>query len=485
MLRRGLRPQWLMEPPPSFTGLSVDSRGLASGNLFCAVEGTQVDGHAFLPAAERAGATAALVQRPVPESGLPQLQVSDTRLGTSYLASLFHGDPAEELALVGVTGTNGKSTTVWLTRHVLSDLAPSAAVGTIGVVRPSGVIEPGSLTTPDPIALMATLADLKDDGVRNASLEVSSHALDQRRADALRFAAVVFTSFSREHLEYHRDLDDYLATKLRLVELLLPGGLCAVNADEPAWLDVRYEEGRLWRYGLAASADVRAVDLELKSDSSRWRLVTPLGEARVDFPMPGEFNVRNALAAATVALDAGLIPERIAELLGGTPSVPGRMEVLRRVPSIVLRDYAHTPDAFERALGALTDGLEGRLIVVFGCGGERDAGKRPLMGEIATRLADLTIVTSDNPRSEDPEAIIDQVVAGLDPKRYEIVLDRAEAIARALEASGPNDVVALLGKGHETYQIEGNRRIPFDEAKIVAELSGATAGAVESGEGTP
>jgi UDP-N-acetylmuramoyl-L-alanyl-D-glutamate--2,6-diaminopimelate ligase len=189
--------------------------------------------------------------------------------------------------------------------------------------------------------------------------------------------------------------------------------------------------------------------------------------------MPGEFNVRNALAAASVALDAGLVPERIAELLGGTPPVPGRMEILRREPSIVLRDYAHTPDAYERVLSALRAGLEGRLIVVFGCGGDRDSGKRPLMGEIATRLADLTIVTSDNPRSEDPEAIIDQVVSDLDPTRYEIVPDRREAIVRALEVSGPKDVVALLGKGHETYQIEGDRRVPFDEAKIVAELSGS------------
>jgi UDP-N-acetylmuramoyl-L-alanyl-D-glutamate--2,6-diaminopimelate ligase len=473
MLRRGLRPRWLTEPPPSFTGLSADSRKLESDCLFCAVDGIRVDGHSFLLEAERAGAAAALVERPVPESRLPQLQVSDTRLGTSHLASLFYGDPAEELAVVGVTGTNGKSTTVWLTRHLLSDLSPAGAVGTIGVVRPNGAIESGSLTTPDPIALMRTLAALKEDGCRNASLEVSSHALDQRRADALRFAAVVFTSFSREHLEYHANLDEYLATKLRLVELLLPGGLCAVNADEPAWLDVRYEEGRLWRYGLAAAADVRAVDLELKTDSSRWRLVTPAGEALVEFPMPGEFNVRNALAAASVALDAGLVPERIAELLGGTPPVPGRMEILRREPSIVLRDYAHTPDAYERVLSALRAGLEGRLIVVFGCGGDRDSGKRPLMGEIATRLADLTIVTSDNPRSEDPEAIIDQVVSDLDPTRYEIVPDRREAIVRALEVSGPKDVVALLGKGHETYQIEGDRRVPFDEAKIVAELSGS------------
>jgi UDP-N-acetylmuramoyl-L-alanyl-D-glutamate--2,6-diaminopimelate ligase len=451
-----------------------------AGDLFCALPGSQVDGHAFVAQAARAGAAAALVERLATDVELPQLQVTDTRLGIAHLASLFYEDPAEELALVGVTGTNGKSTTVWLARHLLSDLGPAGAVGTLGVVHPSGELAAGGLTTPDPIALMQALADLGDEGSRSVSLEVSSHALDQRRADALRFAAVVFTSFSREHLEYHQDLDDYLATKLRLVELLRPGGLCAVNADEPAWLDIEYEEGRVWRYGLAAAADVRAVDLELGPHGSRWRLVTPAGDALVELPLPGGFNVRNALAAATVGLDAGLVPERIAELLGGTPPVPGRMEVLRREPSVVLRDYAHTPDAFERALGALRPGVEGRLIAVFGCGGERDPGKRPLMGEIAARLADLTIVTSDNPRSEDPEAIIAQVVADADPAKYEVVVDRRDAIVRALDEAAPGDVVVLLGKGHETYQLVGDERQPFDEATIVRELSAGSAEAAVS-----
>ena len=448
--------------------------------MFCALRGSLADGHAFLAAAARAGAAGALVERPAPDVQLPQIQVTDARLGIAHLASLFHADPAEELVLVGVTGTNGKSTTVWLARHVLSDLAPAAAVGTLGVVHPSGELGAGGLTTPDPIGLMRALAELNDEGSRSVSLEVSSHALDQRRVDALRFAAVVFTSFSREHLEYHQDLEEYLATKLRLVELLRPGGLCAVNADEPAWLDVRYEEGRVWRYGLAAAADVRAVDLELGPHGSRWRLVTPVGEALVELPLPGGFNVRNALAAATVGLDAGLVPERIAELLGGTPPVPGRMEILRREPSVVLRDYAHTPDAFERALGALRPGVEGRLIAVFGCGGDRDPGKRPLMGEIAARLADLTIVTSDNPRSEDPGEIIAQVVADADPARYEVILDRRDAIVRALGEASPGDVVVLLGKGHETYQIVGERRLPFDEAEIVRELSGGSAASTQA-----
>lgn len=449
------------------------------GELFCALPGSQVDGHAFVSHAARYGATAALVERPVPDVELPQIQVSDARLAIAHLASLFCEDPAAELSLVGVTGTNGKSTTVWLARHLLSDLGPAGAVGTLGVVHPSGELVSGGLTTPDPIALMRALADLGGEGSRSVCLEVSSHALDQRRADALKFTAAAFTSFSREHLEYHRDLDEYLASKLRLVELLRPGGLCAVNADEPAWLDVRYEEGRLWRYGLAAAADVRAVDVELGSHSSRWRLVTPAGEALVELPLPGGFNVRNALAAAAIGLDAGLVPERIAELLGGAPPVPGRMEVLRRKPSVVLRDYAHTPDAFERALGALRPGVEGRLIAVFGCGGDRDPGKRPLMGEIAARLADLTIVTSDNPRSEDPEAIIAQVVADADPARYEVVLDRRAAIARALDEASPGDVVVLLGKGHETYQLVGDERQPFDEAAIVRELTSEATGSVD------
>lgn len=475
---RGLDPRWEGSPPAGFAGLALDSRSAGPGDLFCAVVGGRADAHAFVGAAARAGAAAAVVQRRVEGSGLPLLHVRDTRSAASHLAALFRGDPAADLHLVGITGTNGKTTTAWIARHLLADLGPAAALGTLGMVGPDGVVEPGTLTTPDPLDLMDALADLRDAGVESVAMEVSSHGLDQRRADALRFAAAVFTSFSREHLDYHPDMEEYLAAKLRLVRLVSPDGVCLVNDDEPAWEGVRELAGSLPRrvagFGLGERVDVRAVDVRADPGGSHFRLTCPAGEAEVDLPLPGEFNVHNALGAAAVALEAGLSPGRVAELLSAAPPVPGRMEVLRREPSVVIRDYAHTPDSYRRVLGGLRPRVRGRLFVVFGCGGDRDPGKRPEMGRIATEIADLTFVTTDNPRSEDPAEIARQVVRDLDPARYEVVLDRREAIGRALERAGPEDVVLLLGKGHETYQAIGDRKEPFDEARIVAEL---TAGA--------
>jgi len=479
-MRRGLRPRWVGEPPAHFGRLRSDSRDVRTDDLFCAIPGTRVDGHAFVSAAARAGATGAVVEHRT-EAEIPQLVVTDAHAAVAHLAALFAGDPQDTLRLVGITGTNGKSTTAWLVRWLLAAEEPAAAIGTLGVVRPDGTVAEGSLTTPDPIRLADTLAELRDAGVGSVALEASSHALDQRRVDGLRFAAIAFTSFSREHLEYHPDLQSYRAAKMRLADLLRPGGVCAVNADEPAWHDVSPPGARTLRYGLEPAATIRAIDLSYDPGGTRFRLVTPAREVQVDLGLPAEFNVRNALAAAAVALGLGMTPADVAARLATAPPVPGRMEVLRRDPVLVLRDYAHTPDAYERVLSTLRDLVPGRLVAVFGCGGDRDAGKRPIMGAIATRFADLAIVTTDNPRSEDPAEICRQVVADLDPARYEVVLDRRDAIARALAATAPGDAVVLLGKGHETYQLIGGEKIPFDEAAIVDELAGAVA---HGGSGT-
>ena len=484
LTHRGLRPRWLGEPPQRFADLRSDSRAVRPGDLFCAVPGTRVDGHTFVAAAARAGAAAALVEHAT-EADLPQLLVSDARAAVAHLAVLFFGDPQESLRLVGITGTNGKSTTAWLVRWLLAAEGPAAAVGTLGVVHADGSLGAGSLTTPDPIELARTLQGLEDAGVRSVALEASSHALDQRRVDGLRFAAIAFTSFSREHLEYHPDLQSYREAKLRLVDLLEPGGVCAVNMDEPAWRGLEPPGAVTLGYGLDPSATVRAVDLACAPAGTRFRLVTRQGEVPVELPLPAEFNVRNALAAAAVALGLGMSPAAVAARLDTAPPVPGRMEVLRREPALVLRDYAHTPDAYERVLSTLRELVPGRLVAVFGCGGDRDAGKRPIMGAIATRFADLAIVTTDNPRSEDPAEICRQVVVDLDPSRYEVVLDRREAIALALADTGPGDAVVLLGKGHETYQLVGTDRIPFDEAAIVSELLGAPPGGGAETNGRP
>ncbi len=342
-----------------------------------------------------------------------------------------------------------------------------------------GTIGKPTLTTPDPIGLAANLAELREAGAETVSLEVSSHALDQRRADGLVFDAIAFTSFSREHLEYHPDLQSYRAAKLRLLELLAPGGVCAVNADEPAWEGVDPPGGCTLRYGLGEGADVRAINIDLTAQGSTFDLSVGDASVPVDLPLPAEFNIQNALAAAAIVHGLGMPLDRIAARLSSAPPVPGRMEVLSTAPTLVLRDFAHNPDSCERALSTLREIVPGRVIALLGCGGDRDAGKRPIMGEILTRLADVAIVTSDNPRSEDPAEICRQMVDGLPADAYRVVVDRREAIVAAIDEVGPDDAVVLLGKGHETGQIIGDRTIPFDEAQIVAELLDARAEASE------
>ena len=465
----GLEPRWGGVPPAEFSALRSDSRLVGAGDLFCAIPGTCVDGHAFVEAAGRAGAGAAVVER-VADVDLPQLAVRDARAAVSHLAALFAGDPGDALRLVGITGTNGKSTTAWLTRWILDDMGPAAALGTLGTVSVDGEVGAPGLTTPDPIDLALELAALRAGGAETAVLEVSSHALDQRRADGFSFDAAGFTSFSREHLEYHPDLAAYREAKLRLLDLLAPGGVCAVNDDEPAWKEIAPPNARTLRYGFESTADLWPDRLVLYAGGARFTLRAPGEAAAVSLPLPADFNVRNALAAAAIAWGFGMPLERIAARLSEAPSVPGRMEVLSREPVFVVRDFAHNPDSCERALSSLREIVPGRVIALLGCGGDRDPGKRPQMGSILARLADVAIVTSDNPRSEDPSEICRQMVVGLPPDSYEIVVDRREAIARGLAEAGPADAVALLGKGHETYQIIDGERLPFDERRIVEDL---------------
>lgn len=477
--------EWRGEPPAVYGGLSADSREVESGDLFVAVPGTSFDGHDFLAEAAEAGARAALVERPVDDVDLPQLVVSDSRLAVSHLAALFSGDPGQEMRLVGVTGTNGKTTTTWLTRHVLSGAAPTGAVGTLGVTDPDGTVRSGGLTTPGPVRLHRQLRELRDRGAEAAVLEISSHALDQRRAAALDLEAGIFTTLSREHLEYHRDMEDYRRAKLRLADRVRRSGACLVNADEPSWEDADFAGRRVVRYGFGEDADVRAVNVEATPRESRFGLTVRHGDRAhpVSLRIPGDYNVSNALAAAAAGLEFGLGAGRTAELLSGAPQAPGRLERLRDEPPVVIRDYAHTPEAMERAIQAVRRLAEGRLLVVFGAGGERDRGKRPLMGEVADRLADEAWITNDNPRSEDPGRIARDVAEGMTAREPRIELDRREAIRRAMEAAGPGDVVLLLGKGHETELVIDGERIPFDEAEVVAELSremGLDAGGVDN-----
>lgn len=466
----GLPLHWRGEPSGHLTGLAIDSRQVKAGDLFCAISGTEEDGHAYVTHAEAAGAYAVLVERLVPDIRIAQFVVSNSRVAVSHLASLFQGDPGADLHMVGVTGTNGKTTTVWIAHHLLRALGPAAGIGTLGVINHEGRATWGRITTPGPVELMATLRGLSDDGVEYVAMEVSSHALDQRRVDALRYDVAVFTNVDREHLDYHPDMERYRGAKLRLADLVAAEGACVVNADDEAWKGQFTDRVRIVRFGLGRRADVRAVKRAYDLAGSRWTLKSPQGEAPVELPLIGEFNIMNALGAAAAALELGLSPEEVAGRLATVPQVPGRMEVLHREPTLVLRDYAHTPDAISRVLQSLRAVSDGKLLVVFGCGGDRDRGKRPLMGRAVSAAADLAIVTTDNPRSEDPADICNEIVADLDTESYEIVLDRAAAIGRALELAGAGDIVLLAGKGHEREQEVGDEVIPFDEADVVSSV---------------
>ena len=455
---------------PEITGLTADSRRVEPGMLYCAVRGSVQDGHQFVAAARERGAVAALVEREQPVE-LPQVLVRDGRRAAAVAAETWFGRPAAQLDLVGVTGTSGKTTSVLLARHVLSALEPMGSIGTLGAFDPGGAPVPseaGNLTTPGPIDLQATLAALVARGARGAAMEVSSHSLDQGRVDGLVFRAAIFTNLTREHLDYHSTLEAYFKAKAKLATYLSPAGLEVVNADDPAWQRLPRRHRRV-TFG-ERGGDVTARQVVVDGSGARFELVTPTGNAAARLPLLGRFNVANALGVAACAWGMGVPVETIADRLATAPQVPGRMERIAERPCTILRDYSHKPDALERALESVRPLTQGRLILVFGAGGDRDRGKRAPMGEIAVRLADVAIVTSDNPRTEDPERILDEVESGMQAKPHQRRSDRREAIALALQLARPGDTILLAGKGHETYQIIGKEKQPFDERAIVREL---------------
>ncbi len=475
--REGLLASWPAGVLPTFGAITTDSRRVERGGLFAAYRGSAVDGHDYLTDAARAGAVLALVEHPVPASSLPQVVVRDGRRAAACAAAAFYGDPAEALDLLAVTGTNGKTTTVHLLRHLFGgegEGGGAGSIGTLGAIDGQGRTLPlgGNLTTPGPVELHAALAALRDLGVRTVAMEASSHSLDQDRVAGLRFRAAVFTNLTRDHLDYHGDEAAYLAAKCKLDHYLGPGGFQVVNNDDAAWRALPARAERI-SFGIAAPADVRAQDVEGTRADMRFVLAARGRSAKVRLPLPGRFNVENALGAAAAAIALGQEVAEVAAHLAGAPQVPGRMERLADEPCLVVRDFAHTPDALERVLGTLRPLTRGRLVVVFGAGGDRDRGKRPLMGAIAARAADLAVVTSDNPRTEDPERILDDIEAGMGSTPHLRIVDRRAAIQRALAIARPEDTILLAGKGHETYQVVGHDYVPFDERTIVTNLLAA------------
>ncbi len=464
--------------PQTIELITEDSRGVAAGALFLAVRGAERDGHEYLDRAASAGAVLAVVDDPS-RCSLPSLVVTDTRRAAAVAAAAFYGEPAKELRLVGVTGTNGKTTTVGMLRHLLDEPgARCASIGTLGVLIGSEgtALDGGSgLTTPGPVELQRLLRTLHDSGVRTVAMETSSHALHQGRVEGLRFKAAVFTNFTRDHLDYHQTMESYFAAKALLIPLIAGDGAAVINAEDTAWATLPPAPKSV-TFGLHGRADVRAVNIRFGPRGSEWDLVVDarhredgiVAHHPVKLPLIGDFNIANAIGAAAAAWCMGVSVDEIARRLSTMPQVPGRLEIIHDDPA-VLRDYAHTPDALARALDAVRPFTTGTLIAVFGCGGDRDKGKRPEMGHIAESHADRVFVTSDNPRTEDPERILDDIEAGM-RQPHERVEDRREAIARAIHSAKSGDVVVLAGKGHEDYQIRGTMKYPFDERIIVGEI---------------
>lgn len=458
--------------PSTIADLVDDSRHVHEGACFVAVRGAAQDGHQWLPSAATRGASMAIVEDAT-STDLPCIVVRDSRRAAAAAAAAYYEWPARKLTIIGVTGTNGKTTTVGLLRHLFDrDTQRAASIGTLGVLLGSqGTPLPGGggLTTPGPVELQRVLAEFVRAGVQIVAMEVSSHSLEQRRVEGVSFAAAVFTNLTRDHLDYHGTMESYRTAKSRLAALLTRDGVAVVNGDDAAWQGL--SAPRTVTFGIETPADVMARDRVFGPDGSRFLLVAPTGATSVALPLIGDFNVANALGAAATALALGMSLSDVATGLETVPQVDGRLERLHDYPT-VLRDYAHTPDALERAIRAVRPfAPDGRVIVLFGCGGDRDRGKRPVMGRIAESLADVVIVTSDNPRTEAPDAIIDDIEAGMTKRDHLRIVDRREAIVHALSIAAPEDVVLLAGKGHETYQIRGTTSYPFDEREIVRELS--------------
>lgn len=449
-----------------------DSRRVGPGDLFVAWAGTAHDAHVHLSAVAAAGAAAALVERPAPDAALPQLQVGNARLAAAVAAGYVAGSPWKEMRTVGVTGTNGKTSVTLLLRDLLAAEVPAAAVGTLGTIGPNGHVQDDTtgLTTPGPVQLVGQLSQLARAGVAAVAMEASSHALDQYRLDGIRFDVVAFTNLTRDHLDYHGTRERYLAAKTRLLTLAKDSGTAVLNADDHAWRGLQ-PRGAILSYGMASDAHVTAQDLRLSPTGSAFQLEWGGARASVALPLPGDFNVSNALCAAACALALGWEVDAVASGLSSASPVRGRMERVADEPVPVFVDFAHTPDALDQVLKALRPLVVGKLIVVFGAGGDRDPAKRSMMGAVAGRRAHLSVVTSDNPRTEDPGRIVAAVAAGVPAGSRKIeIVDRRQAIEWALDEAEPGDVVILAGKGHETTQEVGGEKLPFDERAIVAEL---------------
>ncbi len=453
--------------------LCVDSRRATPGALFFCTPGLHMDAHDFAPQVVEKGASALVVERFLPLD-VPQVKVEDVRVAVSYVASEYFGNPSEKLMMLGITGTKGKTTTSFLVKAIME--AAGVKTGLIGTVCSMIGDEtiPNRLTTPDPIETQTLLRRMVDAGMECVIMEVSAHALDMHRLAGVKFKVAAFSNFSQDHLDYFADLDAYFAAKMRLLAPDVCEDIVYNVDDERVSTGVRALGRQAMRIGIRESSDVYANDIEIGERGCSF-LMTWHKRFRttISLHLAGIFNVYNALMAAGICICAGAGPESIRQGLESVYNVPGRIELLDTgTPYRVILDYAHSPDSLENILKAVRQTTKGRMIALFGCGGDRDRGKRPVMGEIAGELADYCILTSDNPRNEAPMDILNAIEAGIKPTgcEYVVIENRREAIRYALKFAGAGDVVVLAGKGHETYQEIRGEKHPFDEKVVVREL---------------
>jgi UDP-N-acetylmuramoyl-L-alanyl-D-glutamate--2,6-diaminopimelate ligase len=459
---------------PEISDLACDSRRVVPGTLFFAVKGMRTDGHLFLDRALERGAVA-VVSEEAPRASTPVawVQVTSVRRWMPLAADRFFDYPSRKLRLIGITGTNGKTTTAYLVHSILNTETKALMLGTIQTMVGDSVF-PSRLTTPESIDIQAALSHGWDAGCRAGVLEVSSHALFLERAYGCRFPVAVFTNLTQDHLDFHSSFEDYFDAKKLLFDRHYNPGLehSVINADDPWGSRLASQAPGVITFGLSPDRDVRVADYRTSVSGTTARI--ELGERQIELKsrLVGRHNVYNVLAATAACSALGISDAAIREGIRLLQVVPGRFEVLAldRPYSVVI-DYAHTPDALENVLCLAREVTRGRLICLFGCGGDRDRTKRPLMGALAVRHADLILVTSDNPRTEDPDAIIQEILAGIPDgmPNVEVITDRRRAIRRALEVARDQDIVLLAGKGHETYQEIGTSRIAFDEREVVKE----------------
>jgi UDP-N-acetylmuramoyl-L-alanyl-D-glutamate--2,6-diaminopimelate ligase len=462
--------------------ITDDSRAVTDGSLFVAVKGERVDGHGFVEQAIKAGAVAVVAQGSVPSGTLPFVLVADSRKALGLLGSRFYGDPSASLRMIGVTGTNGKTTTTYLCKALLEGIGQRVGlIGTVGY-QIGQVTLPASHTTPGSLDLQELLAKMVESRLTAAVMEVSSHALALDRTLGCEYDMAVFTNLTQDHLDFHRTMDEYFETKLRLFTGLAGGKKAGkrafVNIDDPRGAAVLAAcPVPVWRYAIQNQADLRAERVRLSLAGTTFSAATPAGTFTVESRLVGEHNVYNLLGAIGVALQEGATPDQICEATANITNVPGRFE---RVSSgqdfTVVVDYAHTEDALLRLLTAAQTLKAGRIITVFGCGGDRDRGKRPKMGRTAVEYSDVVVLTSDNPRTEDPMAILREVEVGVRDAlerrghvQYHLVPDRREAISAAIREAHGGDMVLIAGKGHEDYQIIGTKKFHFDDREVARE----------------